>query len=64
MLFQVCLKLDNCEFFGFLIHELACTHHLKGIDRSTSIVAMEGVPPILNLSLWRSLVSLVGEEEG
>lgn len=37
--------------------------HLKDTDGYTSIVAMEGVPPILNLSLWRSLVSLVWREE-
>lgn len=38
-------------------------NQLSGGNDDTSIVAIDGVPPILNLSLWESLVPLPRREE-
>lgn len=58
LLFKVHLKWENCQFGAFCLMQEEFLNHLKGTDCCTSIVAMEGVPPISSLSLWMSLVSL------
>lgn len=49
--------------FSATNHRWACMTQWSGGNDNTSIVAIDGLPPILNFSLWESLVPLPRKEE-